>query len=85
MDPLEHLVGKMEPWVNISGFLHLCRMNDVEVEKGPRDNHTDGEVHYVLHRNGTTFDLNASGYDYRQREWANAVNWIVFNYAEATQ
>jgi hypothetical protein len=85
MDPLEHLAGKMGAWVNITGFLYLCHKNDVEVEKGPRDNRTDGEVHYILRRNGSTFDLNTSGYDHRQREWANAVNWIVFNYTEATQ
>jgi hypothetical protein len=71
------LKSATEPWADIEKFKELCTSHNVTIVKGTRDNFNDGQVHYLLHRGDSTYELHANYWDYRIPEWQKAIDWIV--------
>ena len=71
----EEFEGGMAPWVDTKKFREWINSQGVSLEIGERENRTDGEVHYILTYNGSSFEVHANQWDHGYR-WQAVIDWV---------
>lgn len=68
--------SKTPPWVDLLKFQEWLKESGVSFIRGEDDNKTDGGVHYILSHGERTHNLRANYWNWEDREWQKAVDWV---------
>ncbi len=63
------------PWVDTEKWKRWVKDQGCSIKLGNRHNRTDGEVHYIIHRDNKFYDLNANYYNGRYG-WQESIDWV---------